>query len=114
MVYSSSSGSLGGASTLSQTLETGNKKTEYIVTYNHRRELFGIFTGVISLKLRDWTQKDRILNNYQVEQYLSAKPYMRVKLKNLAEVSSVLASLKNDSNVSRARIVVKEDFPQLH
>ena len=83
---------------------------EYIVTYNNRRNLYGLFYGEISLKLKDWTQRQRILDRYAVTLSLAAEPFLNVKLKNLNDVSSVLASLKQDSNVAQADIVLVEDF----
>ena len=83
---------------------------EYIVTYNNRRNLYGLFYGEISLKLKDWTQRQRILDRYAVTLSLAAEPFLNVQLKNLNNVSSLLASLKQDSNVAQADIIVVEDF----
>ena len=90
-------------------LSTNTKALEQIISYNHRRNKFGVFKGKIDIVVIEPSYIAEISKIYSVQLKSSFKNYATFKLNNLEDVATVYNEMKSDSKIKKVRLKLSED-----
>ena len=97
-------------SSLKKESTTNKTKQDSLVVWNNKTRDFGILTGSILIKLKNFQEKDRILQEYQLVEKNQFEQlniiFAKVRFNRLI---STLDSLRNDSRVSRVEVDIIEN-----
>ena len=89
----------------------GDSTQDFLVVWNDKTKNFGILTGSILIKLKNFTEKEHILQDYQlIEKTQFAHLNIVVAEVNLIQLINNLTRIRNDSRVSSFELDVIENI----
>jgi hypothetical protein len=88
---------------------SGARVSQEIITYNKRRKLVGVFSGVINVEVADKNQINNITNDYNLDVIIVVKRYATLKIKDLNNSPTIIKNMKADARIKKITLKIKED-----